>query len=195
MPSSIDKAVFYPRDRLACRTALGLPADVRLIGTAGGLHSDKGITVLYEAWRELEANRPDLHLVLAGPTDGKILLPTGPRVHYLGALPHSRVPELFCALDAGVMCIPDTPFGRYCFPQKAYEMLACNLPVVTTELGAMGALFAGMPQCLYRVGDSRHLAAQILAQLADPLVPAVEITDWQGLIAGLEQRLRTLTNA
>ncbi|HET7649605.1 MAG TPA: glycosyltransferase family 4 protein, partial [Gammaproteobacteria bacterium] len=195
MPSSIDKAMFYPRDRFTCRTVLGLPVDARLIGTAGGLHADKGITILYEAWQKLEADHPNLHLVLAGPTDDRIPLPVGPRVHYLGALPHDQIPQLFCALDVGIMCIPDTPFGRYCFPQKAYEMLACNLPVVTAELGAMKTLFASMPQCLYRVGDGRHLAMQVLAQLANPVVPTVEITDWQDLIAGLERHLRSLMAA
>jgi glycosyltransferase involved in cell wall biosynthesis len=192
MPSSVDKAVFHPRDRAACREALGLPADAQLIGTAGGLYRDKGIVALYEAWRLLKDDLPNLHLVLAGPHEAATPPPQGPRVHYLGALPHARVADLFGALDVGVMCILDTPFGRYCFPQKAYEMLACALPVVAADVGAMGALFAQAPQCRYAVDDARDLAAKLRAQLATPVVPEIAIDGWQELIARIEPTLRQL---
>jgi glycosyltransferase involved in cell wall biosynthesis len=192
MPSSVDKAVFYPRDRLACRHSLSLPADARLIGTAGGLHVEKGIATLLDAWNRLRDGHPDLHLVLAGPAHDSVTLPTDPRVHYLGALPHDRVAELFCALDVGVMCIRDTPFGRYCFPQKAYEMLACALPVVAADVGAMQTLLAATPQCLYAVDDAASLAKQLVAQLHNPVMPNVSIDDWAQLIAQVEPRLQAM---
>lgn len=192
MPSSIDKAVFRPRDRLASRKALGLPEDALLIGTAGGLYRDKGIAALYAAWDRLQHECPRAHLVLAGPYDASLPPPQGERVHYLGAIAHDRVAELFCALDVGVMCILDTPFGRYCFPQKAYEMLACELPVVAADVGAMGALLASAPACLYRVGDAADLVRKLRAQLDFPTMPAVPIEDWQTLIGRLEPRLHAL---
>jgi glycosyltransferase involved in cell wall biosynthesis len=192
MPSSIDKAVFRPRERLASRKALGLPEDALLIGTAGGLYGDKGIATLYAAWNQLQHECPQAHLVLAGPHEVSLPPPQGDRVHYLGAIAHDRVAELFCALDVGVMCILDTPFGRYCFPQKAYEMLACELPVVAADVGAMGALLAGAPACLYRVGDAADLARKLRAQLDSPTLPAVSIDDWQTLIERLDPQLEAL---
>jgi glycosyltransferase involved in cell wall biosynthesis len=86
----------------------------------------------------------------------------------------------------------DTPFGRYCFPQKAYEMLACGLPVVAADVGAMGHLFAQAPQCLYRVGDAGDLAEKLRMQLAAPVLPQVDIEDWREIIGKLEPRLRAL---
>jgi glycosyltransferase involved in cell wall biosynthesis len=192
MPSTVDTAVFHPRNRAACRDALGLPADVPLVGTAGGLHRDKGIGVLCEAWTLLADTVPEAHLVLAGPHEAGLPLPQGPRVHLLGALPHARVADVFCALDAGAICVMDTPFGRYCFPQKAYEMLACELPVVAADVGAMGHLFAQAPQCLYRVGDAGDLAEKLRMQLVAPVLPPVDIEDWRSIIAKLEPRLRAL---
>ena len=192
MPSSVDKAVFHPRDRAASRRALGLPAGARLVGTAGGLYRDKGIGDLYEAWRLLEPAEPDVHLVLAGPTEPATPPPRGPRVHALGPLAHERVAELFGALDVGAICVRDTPFGRYCFPQKAYEMLACRLPVVAADVGAMGRFFADRPGCRYRPGDAADLAARLRAQLAAPVAPDVPIAGWSELIGGLEPRLRRL---
>ncbi len=37
LPSTIDRTVFRPLDRSACRSQLGLPVDGKLVGTAGGL--------------------------------------------------------------------------------------------------------------------------------------------------------------
>lgn len=192
MPSTIDKAVFHPRDRAASREALGLPRAALLVGTAGGLYRDKGIEALYAAWDRLREDMPQLHLVLAGPYEPGFPPPDGDRVHYLGALPHERVAQLFSALDVGAICILDTPFGRYCFPQKAYEMLACRLPVVAADVGAMGALFSDAPQCLYRVGDAADLAAALKRQLVQPALPELPIEDWRQLVARLEARLRRL---
>lgn len=190
MPSTIDKTVFHPRDRDACRSALGLPLGVPLVGTAGGLHRDKGIETLYAAWQQLSRRRPDVHLVLAGPHEPRLPPPTGERVHYLGALPHERVAELFCALDVGAICIPDTPFGRYSFPQKAYEMLASGLPVAAADVGAMGALFAACRrQCLYPADDAGALAARLQSQLETRHVPDLAIEDWRQVVSKLEPRL------
>lgn len=192
MPSSVDKSVFHPRDRRACRDALGLPADAKLFGTAGGLHADKGVSALYAAWERLREAMPELHLVLAGPYEAATPPPNGPRVHYLGALPHERVATVFGALDVGVICVLDTLFGRYCFPQKAYEMLACNLPVVAADVGAMGELLADNPACLYRAGDASDLATRVAGQFASPTVHRVPIKDWQALLADVEPHLQAL---
>lgn len=190
MPSSVDTAVFRPQDKMASRAALGLPADALLVGTAGGLHRDKGVGVLYAAWDILSRRRPDVHLVLAGPHEAGFPPPSGARVHSLGALPHDRVAGLFCALDVGAICVLDTPFGRYCFPQKAYEMLACRLPVVAADVGAMGRLLEPWGNAaLYRFDDPEALADRIETQLANRLVPPVPVVGWDKLIARIEPQL------
>lgn len=195
MPSSVDRSVFHPRHRASCRERLGLPSNARLIGTAGGLYREKGIAALYEAWPTLRDQHPDVHLVLAGPIEANTPIPTGERVHYLGQLPHDKVAELFCSLDVGVISILDTPFGRYCFPQKAYEMLSCKLAVVAANVGAMQSLFAQTPECLFRSGDSADLARCVSRQLSDQCRLDIEVVDWRGLITALEPRLLQLVQS
>lgn len=194
LPSTVDKSVFYPRDRFACRSALGLPASAPLVGTAGGLYFDKGVGPLYEAWTLLAARRPDVHLVLAGPFESSLPVPQGDRVHYLGHLGHSRVPELFSALNVGIISILDTSFGRYCFPQKAYEMVACGLPVAAARVGAMQSLFGAAPQLLFEAGNSEQLADAVERQLDNPMRPDIEVNSWSALIAQIEPYLRGLVH-
>ncbi|MDM0065645.1 glycosyltransferase family 4 protein [Variovorax sp. J31P207] len=190
LESTVDRAVFRPREQLTCRRALGLPEHARLIGTAGGLYRDKGVLPLYDAWRLLSERMPNVHLVLAGPQDPELPAPKGPRVHDLGQLEHARVAELFCALDVGVISILDTAFGRFCFPQKAYEMLACGLPVAAADVGAMSTLFAATPQALFESGHAEQLTRAIERQLLAPVRPRIEIEDWSQLIGRMESRLQ-----
>lgn len=193
MPSSIDSTVFHPKDKQCAREILGLPQMAKLIGTAGGLYRDKGITDLYEAWPLLAERFPDVHLVLAGSVEQGVPYPEGARVHYLGLLSHDKVAQLFNALDVGVMCIPDTAFGRYCFPQKAYEMLACRLPVVASAVGAMRPLLA--PQFLFEAGNTHDLAEKVALQLTSPALSDIPINDWSVLLERINKKLMKLTSS
>lgn len=192
MPSSVDLQVFHPGDKISARQRLGLPLDAPLLGTAGGLYKDKGVEPLYRAWAALAARNPSVHLVLAGPCRPDLLPPQGERVHYLGSLDHASVADLFRALDVGIISILDTPFGRYCFPQKAYEMLACGLRVAVTDIGEMSQLFAKTPQAMFAAGDAHGLALALEKQLHTPVMPEIIVRDWQALIADIEPLLAEL---
>lgn len=189
MPNGVDRSLFHPTDPARARARLGLPIDAELVGTAGGLTREKGLEVLYAAWTSLERLRPKAHLVLAGPVDDDLPPPRGMRVHYLGQLPHVHIADLFNSLNVGVITALDSPFGRYCFPQKAYEMLACGLPVVASDTGVMSELLADRPQFLYPADDAEALAEAICRQLDQPLRIELPIYDWQELRSAIETEI------
>ncbi|MBK6659122.1 MAG: glycosyltransferase family 4 protein [Proteobacteria bacterium] len=186
LESTINHELFHPRDRAASRARLGLPANARLVGTAGALDASRGIATLYRAYERLSAAHPDLHLVLAGPRAGATPLPDAPRVIHLGELPHERIPELFSALDVAVICMRDTAFGRYAFPQKAYEIIACRTPVVAARVGALATLLSGQAHSLYEVDDIDSLQRCLAAQLAAPSPCDMPVPDWAAQAAHLE---------
>lgn len=192
LPSTVDLNVFQPLPKAEARSELGLPANAVLVGTAGGLHTEKGIGTLYDAYEELRARGMDVRLVLAGPTDNKRPPPKGAYVHYLGQLPHARTALLFNALDVGVIYLRDTPFGRFCFPQKAYEMLACGLPIVSARIGAMASLLQEVPGALYAADDAKALATCIETQLRERCLPQTAIRDWRELVDDLDALLQRI---
>ena len=191
LESTIGGNDFSPLERRYCRNELGLPQDAKLIGTAGALDTSRGINELFEAFNALASRDERVHLVLAGTPDRRRPLPAGSKVHYLGQLPHARVPLLYGALDVGVICVRNTAFGRYSFPQKAYEMAAMRIPLVVAAVGAMRDLFRPYPDCLYRPDVPGELAHKLARQLASPVVPDVPIPTWTEQTRRLESLLRS----
>lgn len=192
MPSTVDLHIFGEKNKQDAQTQFGLQHNKQYIGTAGGLYVDKGVEVIYKAWEQIKNEMPNVHLVLAGPFQLDCPPPEGDRVHYLGTLPHHEIASLFQALDVGIISILDTPFGRYCFPQKAYEMLACKLAVVVANVGEMNYLFSATPQALFKAGNSQDLAAKLLQQIRHPAHAQIPIDDWQTIIKRIEPLITSL---
>jgi glycosyltransferase involved in cell wall biosynthesis len=189
LESTIDKEIFKPRNRAEARSRLNLPINAKLIGTAGGLSIEKGLDTLYEAFKIVGQRDPKVQLVLAGQVDARLPIPSRENIKYLGLLAHSAVADLFSALDVGVICIRNSRFGQYCFPQKAYEMLACKIPVVAADVGAIKNVLSSCPLNLFRAEDPVDLAERLLEQLRNPVAPEVPIKDWSELSVTLEKCL------
>ena len=170
--------LFYSRDRRACRTQLGLPEQSIIIGAAGALDKSRGVDTLFRAFKFLTKKNPSIHLVLAGPRSRLRKIPTEPMIHDLGTLPLEKVPVLLNALDVAVICNRDSAFGRYCFPQKAYEIIACHVPLVAAAVGSMNELLAEYPQCLYEPENSDSLARAIESQLEARTVVNLPAPSW-----------------
>lgn len=160
-----DPTLFHPRDKLASRRALGLPEQGKLIGTAGAITTGRGIATMFDAFLALADEMPDLHLVFAGPRDATPSRYRHPHIIDLGVLPLERVPMLLSALDLGVISNIDSPFGRYCFPQKLHELTACGTPFVAANIGETAAMLHRHPHLLFPPGDAIGLACRIRDRL------------------------------
>jgi len=170
--------IFYAGDKITARRALGLPETGPLIGSAGALTRNRDIAILYRAFERVKSIEPRVHLVLAGLTDRSLKPQASGHTIYLGELPQERVGDLFRALDVGIICLKDDFFGRYCFPQKLFEMLACKLPVVAADVGATHNLLRDSKACLYQPSSEVSLADAIIAQLGGSCLPSLRIPTW-----------------
>ncbi|MEQ1272550.1 glycosyltransferase family 4 protein [Acinetobacter ursingii] len=190
MPSVIDKKIFFAGDKIQARKELKLPVDAKLIGTAGNLTKMKGIEDLFNAWEILRQQQDNVYLILAGPMENDTPLPNDHRVIYLGLLSHKQVNLLFQALDIGVLCITDDEFGRYCFPQKAYEMLATHLTIISSAVGDMQTLIGS--ESLYIPNNIVMLAQKIILQLDLQQKVNIQIPDWQHTITHFNDLILTI---
>ena len=193
LPNAVRKDLFPAMGKTHCRQMLNLPMDAILIGTAGALHTNRGIEVLIDAFHTLETRYPRMHLVLAGPRS--INLPPDTRIHDLGVLSLEKVATVINALDVAVVCNRDNEFGKYCHPQKAVEFMACDVPLVAAGVGALKELFKDHPDWLYQPGDSSALAKAIELRLIDRQTNYPPVPTWDDLAKQLEQIMLNLLNA
>lgn len=169
-------AHFTPADRAAFRRAHAIPEDALLIGYAGRIVREKGLVELAEAWRAFRAERPDLHLLLAGPFEPHDPLPpeteqlyrSDPRVHLVGFTPLAGMPAVYAALDLLVL-----PSWREGFGRTLVEAAAMSVPAVATRIdGCVDAVQDGITGVLVPPHDASALAEAIRAYLSDPALRA-----------------------
>jgi len=182
--NGVRKDWFRPMDKKTCREALGLPQHVRLVGTAGALYGNRGIQFLFHAFTILKEKHPDLHLALAGPRD--IPIPLDERVHDMGLLPLEKVPLFMNALDVVVICNRNNDFGKYCFPQKAREIMACDVPLIAAGVGSMKEVLSRHPDWLYAPDDTNDLALVLENRLGDGATEYDNVLSWSDVGSKLE---------
>ena len=189
--STINDTDFQPMDKAAARRRLNLEVDCSYVGTAGALYASRGIEAVYSAFLEVVKTRPAVKLLLAGEIDPKAPPPEHDGVVYLGSLPHSDMNAFYGALDVAFNYMKDDEFGRYSFPQKAYEILACKVPVLSARIGVFADLLE-QDRFLYSPGNVEELATKTLALLDQPEAPQTKIPSWADQADKLNEVIRGL---
>ncbi len=186
--NGVDRDIFSHRDRMQCRLELGLPTNARLIGFAGTVDPQRGTDILFSGLRRLKPEFPDLQLALAGAAKGKI--PRQNDIHYLGQLPHQKVPVFLNALDLAVICNKKSEFYDYTFPIKTYEILACGIPFIASHHVALRHLLKDHQDCLFQPDDLESFVRTARQQFREPNPPPIPILDWKELGGQLENFLK-----
>lgn len=129
---------------------------------AGQVRLQKGIPYLLEALRSIDS--PKLEVRIAGQVqlDRARLRPYEKYAAFLGAVPRSRMLDLFRWADLFVFPSVCDGFGL-----AVYEAMACGLPVVITD-GAGAEVRPGIDGLVVAAGDAAGLAAAIETFLLRP---------------------------
>jgi glycosyltransferase involved in cell wall biosynthesis len=161
IPTGIDIGRFVPlprEERMAVRASVDVGEDESMVIFAGRLERMKGPHFLVDAVGRLDAN---VHLVLCGAAKSPAYLreleslAQGHRVSFLGR--RSDVPALMAAAEISVL--PSVFLETQGLVIS--ESMACETPVVASEIGGLGATMAGFPEQLVPPGDPVRLAAAI----------------------------------
>ena len=185
LENAVQKNLFKPLDKTACLKALGLSQDVRFVGTAGVLDTNRGTQFLLQAFDKIKGKYPDLHLLLAGPCN--LHIPNDNRIHYMGMLPLEKVPLFLNALEVSLICNRKNMFGKYCFPQKAREIMACDIPLIATRVGSMAEFFKDHPEWLFAPDDVSDLTRVLENRLQDRRTDYKNVLSWSDVATELEK--------
>jgi glycosyltransferase involved in cell wall biosynthesis len=130
IPNGVSTETFAPRDKLAARKALGLPASTPMI-LFGALYSTsdkrKGFHLLKPALELLKKSQTGPFGVLVfGATESNVVFEGNPPVCYLGTISDDqKLSEIYSAADVTVV-----PSLEDACPKVPMESMACGTPVV-----------------------------------------------------------------
>jgi glycosyltransferase involved in cell wall biosynthesis len=119
----------------------------------------KGGPVLLRAFALLRRTRPDLRLLIAGPTEP---IDVGPGVTNLGLVPFEAVERLLAQATLFVLPTLREPFGI-----AFLDAMLWKVPCIGTQVGAVAEILGDAGVCVPPV-DAAALAAAIGALLDDP---------------------------
>lgn len=169
LPCGVDTELFRPMSKPEARAKLGLPAAQPLVLFLGAPRPEKRLPLIEAAVGRLQADMPDAALL---------------RVH---DTPREVVPLFLNAAD--VLVLASVAEGS---PMAVREAMACNLPVVSTDVGDVRELFGDLPGHFVAAGEVDHLAARLKAALAfDGRTAGRErILPWS--LAGVAEKLEAI---
>jgi lipopolysaccharide/colanic/teichoic acid biosynthesis glycosyltransferase/glycosyltransferase involved in cell wall biosynthesis len=151
------------------RSKLGIPPGAPVVGFVGRFVKDKGIRQLVEAFQQLRAKHPQLHLLLVG--DFERGDPVEPEVRRYIESERAIICPGFVSDTAPYYLLMDVlalPTYREGFPGAPLEAQASGVPVVTTTAtGAVDSIINGVTGLLVPVGDATALADSVGKLLAD----------------------------
>ena len=143
VPCGVDLGLFQPMAKDEARQRLGLPGDARLPLFVGDPRPEKRLPLIEEAVRQVAQNDPRVRLVKA-----------------IG-VPHEQVPLYMNACD--VLVLASDYEGS---PVVIKEAMACNLPIVSVDVGDVTEIIAGLPGCYLAEQTVDDLAGKIAGALA-----------------------------
>jgi glycosyltransferase involved in cell wall biosynthesis len=168
---------FSPRPRREeARQQLGLPVDKPIAVYTGGLLEWKGVEHAVDAARLL----PEVLFVIAGGMDADVARIRARarglnNVRVDGFQPPTLVPSYMAAADVGLVPNCSTPdiSSRYTSPLKVFESLACELPLVVSDLPSLRDILQhGESALLVEPEDPSAIAAGIRRILEDEILRA-----------------------
>ena len=139
LPNGVDLRRFSPMDRLECQRRLGWdPSRRHVLFPANPTRPEKRFALAEACVASLHQSGADVDL------------------HVLRGVPHEDVPRWLNA--AGAILVTSTHEGS---PNAVKEALACNVPVVSVDVGDVRARVAGIDGCFIAEPTPEDLAAKL----------------------------------
>lgn len=187
VPMAADPA-FAPIGRTAARAKMGLSQGAPLVGYFGSWARNRSTDVLLKAFRIVREQKPSARFVLSGRPPAHALSEDG--VLPLGYIDDKLLPVALSALDVACVITADTAFGRYSYPAKLCEAMACGVPVVATATEPVRWMLHDDARFLVPIGDARMIAERMLALLGHGRIAYPARQTWEDSARQFDAALR-----
>lgn len=189
--NGIPPGLFRPIDQAESRRKFELPQEARIIGFSGAISAARGVSTVLKAFGQMAQSDTNLLFALAGRIDKGMTLQSHERLRYIGQLPYDQVPEFINCLDVGLVSNLNSEFGRYSFPMKTFEYLACGVPIVAANVGETATLFRDHTEVLYEPENTNSLIGALRRQLTQPTAVRVVPVTWPDLTRKVDEFLQS----
>ena len=168
---AVDSELFRPGLHGPLREELGLDEETVLVGMVARMKEGRGHRSLLNAWRQVEAKLPGVHLLLAGRGELEESLrhevedqSWALRLHFVGY--RNDLPAFYPDLQLKVILAP----GNDGTCRAALEAMACGVPVLAAPQGALAEIVEdGSTGKLVPEGDLSQALWDLLRQPEDLL--------------------------
>jgi glycosyltransferase involved in cell wall biosynthesis len=167
--SGVDANIFDPEllsqnEKELIKNELSIPDSAIVINFTGRLNKDKGIDVLFEAFKSVSEKHPECHLLIVGPQDETSnglgasqlqALKSHPRIHVTG---YTDKPQNFLSIS-DIFCLPSFREG---FPNVILEAALMGIPSIGSDVvGVKDTILPGKTGILVPPKDARALAENL----------------------------------
>lgn len=139
LPNGVDTNLFSLRDCVHIKKKYGLEQSF-VLGFVGVMREWVDFHPLFAAIQQLD-NTIDLKLLIVGGGIGynetvKLVNQYGiqDKTIFTGTIPYPEVPEYISCLDVGIIPFKKDKVSKNSLPLKLFEYMACEIPVITTQL-------------------------------------------------------------
>jgi glycosyltransferase involved in cell wall biosynthesis len=172
IPNGADVDRFKPADESALRAQLGWTG--RFVALYAGAHGRANAIGQLVAAAEQLAHRSDILIATVGDGPERAECERLARekrltnIVFLGARPKSEMPSYVNAADAGLAVLQRNPTFKTVYPNKVFDYMACERPVVLAIDGVARRLVCDQAEAgLFAEPEDPRAIAETIAALAD----------------------------
>jgi glycosyltransferase involved in cell wall biosynthesis len=171
-PDAVDSKHFFPIPHAQARERLTLARNAKLILYVGRILDWKGLEILPATAQLLGDN---VVIGIVGGTRKRFIQITGitnipNNLVFYGEQPFGDMPLWISAADAVLMTSTarNELSYRWTSPMKAFEYMACGVPIIAADTPSMREIVSTSNAFLYQPDDASSLAGEIRAVLSNP---------------------------
>lgn len=164
--NGIDLRLFKHIGKIKARKILNLPLKSKIVVFIGHLEKLKGGLILIDAFEKIKKKYPDTYLLLSGRIDRSINIKRE-NIIFREFRKREDVVLGINSADVAVLPNPVNSFTKYCFPYKLIEYMACNVPIVATDVGDVSFLLKKYNGSLCKPNDADDLAEKLIIKLKE----------------------------